>query len=393
MKVNTIINRYIFLEMIIPFLISLMLFCFVFLMAKALDIANLIVNYDVSITKVLVIVAYMVPVFLEYVIPISVMIAVMLTFLRMSSDGEITVIESSGVSLFGMLPPVIVFCILGSIFAGLISIYGVPWGKASMKKAMKAATTQNLTGFGLKERTFIESIKGVTIYINSISKKDGTLHNVLVKDQRDKYVHSTTIAPMGVLFPENDNHASFIRLFNGSINQVDLFNQLVNTVNFDTYDIRLDIQAGLPTNRKKHKLEMSLVELWLYIKTARNKDADYNAILTELNLKFSLPLSCIIFGILAIPLGTISGNIKKSSGVGIGLFFVLIYYILLSVGRVFVESGAFSPFIGVWAPSIILFFTALLIFTRVSKNKPLINIGAIQEILRFFETKPSYSER
>lgn len=393
MKVNTIINRSIFKEMILPFLISLTFFCFVFLMAKTLDITNLIVNYDVNISKVLAVVAYMAPVFLEYVIPISVMIAVLLTFLRMSSDGEVIAIESSGISLFGLLPPVILFGILGSIFAGLISIYGVPWGKASMRKAMIEVAAQNLTEVGLKERTFIDSLEGVTIYINSINKKDGVLHDVFVKDRRNKYATSTTIAPRGILFAEKDKSTSFIRLFNGSINQVDLQNRLVNTINFDTYDIRLDLQTVSPVQKKKHRLEMSLAELWQYIKTSTSKDAEYYSILTEFNLKFSLPSSCLIFGILALPLGTMSGNVKKSSGVGYGLVFVLIYYILLSVGRVFGESGAFSPVIGVWAPIIILFFTAIFLFIRISNNRPLINIRVVLEIMKFFGKKTAYLER
>ncbi len=363
-------------------------------MAKILDITNLIVNYDVGIGKIITMVAYMVPAFLEYVIPISVMIAVLLTFLRLASDGEIIAIESSGMSLFGLLPPVILFCIIGSVFAGLISIYGVPWSKLSIRKTMAELATQNLLTVSLKERTFIDSIKGVTIFISSINKNNGVLHDIFIKDYRNKRMTSTTIAPRGILFNEKNASDSFIRLMNGSINQVDLNNRLANTIRFDTYDLHLN--RNIPTTgqkkNKKRRVEMSLAELWQYIKTTTKKDSAYYNILTEFNLKFSLPSSCLIFGILALPLGAMFSKVKRSFGLSSGLFFVLIYYVLLSMGRIFGESGAFSPVIGAWMPNIILFFIALFLLNRVSNNRPIIQNSLILEIKNVFRRKTTYVE-
>ncbi len=363
-------------------------------MAKILDITDLIVNYDVGISEVLAMVAYMVPAFLEYVIPISVMITVLLTFLRLASDGEIIAIESSGMSLFGLLPPVILFCVIGSIFAGLVSAYGVPWSKSSIRKTMAELNTQSLLKISLKERTFIDSIKGITIFISSINKNDGELHDVFIKDYRNKNMTSTTIAPRGILFSEKKTSTSFIRLLNGSINQVDLKNRMANTISFDTYDLHLNRKiptSGKKKNRKR-RVEMSLSELWQHIKTATQKDSEYYNFLTEFNLKFSLPSSCLIFGILALPLGAMFSKVKKSYGLSSGLFFVLIYYVLLSVGRIFGESGAFSPAIGVWAPNIILFFVAFFLLKRVSNNRPIIHSQWGLEIMRFFRRKTAYVE-
>jgi len=52
MKINSILNRYVFKEMIPPFIINLVFFTFIFLMAKILDITKLIVNYRISISSV-----------------------------------------------------------------------------------------------------------------------------------------------------------------------------------------------------------------------------------------------------------------------------------------------------------------------------------------------------
>ena len=71
MKLNSTINRYLIKEMMSPFVINLVFFTFVFLMAKILDITNLIVNYKISMLSVLLILLYSVPRFLTFVIPLS----------------------------------------------------------------------------------------------------------------------------------------------------------------------------------------------------------------------------------------------------------------------------------------------------------------------------------
>jgi len=63
MKINTIINRYLFKEMLLPFSINLFFFTFIFLMRTILDITNLIVNYKMSVSLVLLMLIYSLPFF------------------------------------------------------------------------------------------------------------------------------------------------------------------------------------------------------------------------------------------------------------------------------------------------------------------------------------------
>jgi lipopolysaccharide export system permease protein len=86
MKLNSITNRYILKEMLVPFGINIFIFAFLFLMTEMIEIANWIVNYNLSLWAVLTLVIYTLPSFLIFIIPMSVMLAILLTFLRLSSD-------------------------------------------------------------------------------------------------------------------------------------------------------------------------------------------------------------------------------------------------------------------------------------------------------------------
>ncbi|MFV9646691.1 MAG: LptF/LptG family permease, partial [Desulfobacterales bacterium] len=216
MQINSIINRYLFKEMIPPFVINVLFFTFVFLLTKILDIINLIVNYKIGLSAVFLMLIYSVPHFLEFVIPISIMMSVLLTFLRLSADNEIVALKAGGVSRYGLLPPVFLFCLMGCLLTGFMTIYGVPWGRLSFKTLTYDVVASNVD-IGLKERTFNDSFKDVMIYVNKIDLRNKALINVFIEDQRDKNIVSTVIAPTGKLFSEPDKLAFHLRLYNGTI--------------------------------------------------------------------------------------------------------------------------------------------------------------------------------
>ena len=89
MKLNSIANRYILKEMLAPFSINVIVFTFLFLMTELIKITNWIVNYNLSIFSVFTLIFFTMPWFLMFIIPMSVMLAVVLTFLRLSADNEI----------------------------------------------------------------------------------------------------------------------------------------------------------------------------------------------------------------------------------------------------------------------------------------------------------------
>jgi lipopolysaccharide export system permease protein len=370
MKLNSIINRYIFWEMVPPFLVNLIFFTFVFLMGNILRVTNLVVNYNVSFLDILAMIAFMVPFFLEYVIPISVMIAVLLTFLRLTSDSEIIAIEASGISLVRLLPPVFLFCIIGFVMACSTSVFAVPWGKTSLKRLTYEVATQNLD-IGLKERTFIDYFEGITLFVNDVDPKADMLYDVFIEDQRSEKFVSTIIAPEGRFFTEEGKTSSLLRLMNGTINQVDIKGRSSNAIKFDTYDVYLDLETnkGGPVNTEKHRLEMTVADFRAYFRTTPVDDPRYNSMLAEYHQKFSIPFACVALGFLAIPLGIMSGAARRSFGLGLSVLLFLVYYVLLFAAQVFSDAGIYSPVFGVWLPNFVMLALGLFFFVRTLRNQ------------------------
>ena len=395
MKLNSITNRYIFKEMLVPFSINIFIFAFLFLMTEMIEIANWIVNYNLSLWAVLTLILYTLPSFLVFIIPMSTMMAILLTFLRLSSDNEIVAIKSCGMSVYGLLPPVLFFALFGFLLTIFMTLYGAPRSKASLEEmALKVATT-NLD-IGLKERTFNDTFKGVMLYVNKIDIKNKKLIDVFIEDKRQPDVVSTVVAPAGRLIGEPEKYLYHLILSTGTIHQTNPKDRAAHSIQFNTYTMSLNFkeQTANAAKRRKRRHEMSVTELRRHIarmKAAGDTEA-YNKAKITLHRRYSIPVACLALGLLAFPLGIQSRATKRSFGLILGLFFFFFYYLMLSAGYSFGKSGVYPPAVGMWLPNFVMTGIGLFFLFQTGRDRSLkIDLLAqrIQLLLdRFHRVKP-----
>ncbi len=384
MKTNTVISRYILREMIPPFVVINFFLIFVFLMMSILEITNYIVNYKLSLTACLMYMLYYLPFSMQFIIPMAVMMSILLTFLRMSSDNEVIALKASGISIYQMIPPVLLFCLGGCLITGWMAIYAVPWGWSSKQRLMEDVIASSFE-VGLKERTFIESFDGRMIYVNQIDNSTAKLVDVFVEDRTNPNLVSTIVAPEGKLLSEPNSLLFKLQLMNGIINQVSIKGQewTINQSNFESYEINLDVKRALEKRKSssRHRLEMSLKEMRQYIKASLEKDVIYYRTLMDYYKKYSIPVACFVMGMLALPLGFQSTISKRSYGLILGLIFFIIYHILLTAGRGYGEVGKYPPIIGMWLPNYLFGGFALFFLYQTGEERPTV----IDNWYRFIE--------
>jgi lipopolysaccharide export system permease protein len=231
------------------------------------------------------------------------------------------------------------------------------------------------------------------LYVNHIDQRSKELRDVFIEDQRSQGVVTTVVAPQGRIFSDPDSLAFQLRLFKGTINQVDLENRSAHAIRFDTYDLNLNLSRTVTpeTDGPKDEEEMGLRELRHYLRAATQKDARYYQALMEWHKKFSLPFACLALGILAVPLGIQSQASRKSFGVGLGLIFFLMYYMMLSTGWVFGEAGVYPPVIGMWLPNVVMCGIGLFLLVRTARERPVIPAG-VRRLLTRVKRRPSNHE-
>src|SRR3990167_3819703 len=103
----TILRNYCLRELLPPFLMSLFLVTFIFMVGNLFDLADLLVNKGVSIFDVIKLIILMIPSLLGFILPTSALASVLLVFGGFAQNNEITAMRASGIHLFRLMLPIL----------------------------------------------------------------------------------------------------------------------------------------------------------------------------------------------------------------------------------------------------------------------------------------------
>jgi len=360
------IHLYLFREITTPFLLGMAAFTSVLLMGRLLKLADLVVAKGVPLADVLRMVFYLVPSFCLVTIPMAFLLALLLAFGRLSSDSEITAMKTSGVSLYGMLPPVLLFALLAYLATTFITVYALPWGNTSFKKLLFDIIESRVT-LSLKEKVFNDALPGLVIYTDRYNEHDHVMRGVLIHDEKDAQGPATIFADSGLIVSDQAARALRVELKNGSIHRVSDKTDY-HLVEFQDYCLSINLNQA-PTVLIKNELDLTFDELRDGIRTAPPRSIALWDMLLEFHRRFALPFACFVFALVGVPLGIQNQRSGKATGFSLSIGVLLIYYIILTVGKTLGEKGLMNPAAAVWAPNLIFFAIGAYMFKKTAAEQ------------------------
>ncbi|MEB3160224.1 MAG: LptF/LptG family permease, partial [Synechocystis sp.] len=123
----SLMDRYITGQLIPPFLFSVGIVASLGLAIGYLsDLANKIVEKNLPVFSAAEVLLLKLPEFLTYALPISVMLATMMTFGRLGGDSELIALRSCGVSLYRIVLPAVLLSLVVTGWTFLLSEWVVP---------------------------------------------------------------------------------------------------------------------------------------------------------------------------------------------------------------------------------------------------------------------------
>ena len=364
-----IIDIYIFKEMIPNFTTSLIVFTFLVLGGRILQLAEWMVNHGIRLSQVLLIALYTLPYVLFFTLPMATLLASLIAFSRLNEDNEITALKSSGISLRQIMPPVVTFSIISYLFASFVALYLFPIGNYSMAKLLFEIARSN-TSIGIKQGIFNESFANIVLYVNHISAHDHIMEGVFIFDERDPTLSNTIIAQQGRI-SSNPKQMSFnLHLTDGSIFMVGKDLDSSRTLQFKSYDLIIqpsDMMSKF-SSRRKGKEEMSISELRDQLKKSKKGTIRHNILIRELHKKFSIPSAALLLGLIGLPLGLMMRAKGRSWGITLSIVIFIIYYILITGADSLVKAGTLNPVLAVWTPNTLLAVTTFMLLWRAARN-------------------------
>lgn len=386
-----ILDRYIIKETAAPFFLSLMVLTVTAFLSKVIKLVELLTTHGLGFRFLFWFIASAMPAFLIYTIPISFLIALLIAFTRLSSDHEITAMKASGISLFTLMRPVIALTVAAFLFTLAFTLFVFPWGNLTLKRLLFEAAKTKLVS-GIEEKTFYDRFKGVTLYVDRVSRLSGEMEGIFISEQTEGGAaaeagdgreagggagggeSSVFSAAKGVfVVPSEDDPSLYLRLTNGVIHRRSQRDgPSYHIVGFGTYLFELSIPEGEATSIvNKTNRELYPGELYARAVDVGASGGNAAPYIIDFHKRFALPASVFLFSLLAVPLGVQKVRTSRFSGFSVALGVVLAYYVLSTALEALGEAGSLNPVVSVWGSDIVFGAGSLYYFFLSAKDRAL----------------------
>jgi lipopolysaccharide export system permease protein len=369
---NRLLTSYIRREMTGPFVLALVVFLFVLFANRMLQLLQMVFSKGATLQYVASLLLTMMPSFLVYAIPMAFILSLLLAYGRMSADSELVAMRSSGMSLWALTRPAVGMGVFLGLLCMILSIWAVPWGRNQFAIELYRLAS-NQINVGLRESVFNPLGKDIILYADRVDK--GELTGVMLSDNRQAVEPYQVFAEKGVLNTQEGSPILDLELENGRILGGSPVSDTARVVDFEKIQLHIDLREGIKGRNYVLFSEMSIAQLREDYRLRREKNASVIPVLLEIHKKFTLPVGCMIFPFLGIPLAMTNRRSGKTQGFVAALVIIAGYYMVLTMGQNAVRREQLPVPVGMWLANAVLALVASWYYVRTALARPLIPWG------------------
>ncbi len=197
------------------------------------------------------------------------------------------------------------------------------------------------------------------------------MEGILIYDERDKSKLNTIFAREGFIINNPKTQEVILTLRKGDIHRYDPKTDLFQKVQFDSYDLKLELAKAFALIwNKLRDYELSIDELKGKIATLEKTGEDATHQKVELHKRYAIPFACIVFGLIGVPLGIQPRRSGKSYGFVFSILILLSYYISLIFFEGLAARKTVPAFLGGWAPNFIFGGLGIYLLIKATKESP-----------------------
>lgn len=360
-----ILDKYILKELMGPFLFGVFAFSSVMIATSTLfRIAQYITQYGASIWSVTKIFFYSLPSIIVLTFPMSMLLATLLSFGRLSGGSEITAMRSCGQSFKRLAMPVFIVAFIVSVLTVIFNELVVPRANNAYQNVVRYEVEGNTTPRS-QDHIIIKDVKEGNIqrltYARSYDEKTGAMHAVTLQEFDDKN-RLTRV--------EHADRATWAGnrwiMQSGMIYEIDPQGGLERTMKFSQQVLPISKSPETVMKEQKKPEEMNIGELRQHIRVLRGEYVKTDKFEVELHQRFTIPVACFVFALLGAPLGLQPHRSSSSIGFGISVVIIFVYYAIMTITTALGQGGAISPILAAWIPNIIGIAVGLWMVRRAS---------------------------
>lgn len=279
---------------------------------------------------------------LTLLLPLAVFLGVLLAYGRLYRDSEMAVFAASGLTITGLLRPLLFFAVPMVITLSVLSFWLAPTAVRASQTLLQEAS-RSLVVAGLEPGRFVElpGRDGI-IYVGGMNGDGTSFQHMFVQsehaDKDGKQRLDIITAERGELFLDANGIERYLRFENGFRVEGVLGQNDFRLMRYAGNDVKLpeSDNGETPASVKRSAPTTALI----------NSDDPVQR--SELAWRLASPISTLVLMLLALPLSRSTPREPRYSKLLIGMLCYLIYSNVLALGRNWISLNKISTDITLW---------------------------------------------
>ncbi len=329
-------ERYLFSHLLWPTVLITASLTSIVWLTQVLRFLDFILNRGLSLGDFLYLTGLMLPSLLLVLMPVSLSIAVIYTYNKLTSESELIVLNAVGVSKWQLAKPAMMLAMGCVLLCYALSLYIMPIANQRFRD-IRTLFRDKYASVLLEEQVFNSPMDGLTVFVRE-RDSDNNLAGILLHDSREEGQTITMIAERGRV----EQTASGPKFYLQRGMRQELKEGRISWLAFDDYALEIAFY-GKTVSRSYSPEEQSIAALYerdgLTEKQARAYRAEANQRLTWPLFALALPL--FVIATLFSSEFNRRGQMRRMIIAAVGMTAIVLVY--FSLRNLTAKHGALSP--------------------------------------------------
>ena len=374
----SIVDRYITKELILPFLFGMGIFTSLGLsIGTVFDLVRKVTESGLLLGVALQILVLKLPEFIVFAFPMSMLLATLMAYSRLSSDSELIALRSIGTNVYRLILPAIYFSLVIVAITFCFNNFVAPAANQQADIILDTALEKKSSKL-FKERNILYP-EYVDIELPN-GDKETTLSRLFYAEEfngdrmKDITILDRSQASISQIITARSGNWNILEntwdFYNGNIYILGEDGSYQNIIRFKHKQLALPRAPLDLTTKRQDYNEMNLFQALDYLEVVKlgGNDKKIRKLKVRIQEKISLPFVCLIFALIGTAIGLKPQNASKGQSFGICIGLIFAYYLLSIISSSLGVRGVISPFLAAWFPNIIGLSAAIVLLSGAENS-------------------------
>jgi len=330
-----ILERYIVREITAPFVAICAVLIMIFSGYSAIRFLNDAVNGLLSAKTVTTLVSLKILIAFEVLIPVTLYLSIVLALSRLYSDGEITAMESGGISQSRIIVSVLFLAILLSGGVTLLSLYARPVAYKNLY-SLETVGQNEFDISKVEAGRFYDFGDNLVFFAEKLHHAKNQAENVWIWEISPEKREVTTASEAYQINGSGDGEKTIL-LHNGYHYVLELKNGNDRIVRFQENMFQLDSAKKESGRYRQKAAPTELLAL-----------SSVPVDIAEFQWRISTGITTLLMALLAIPLSRAAPRRSRYGKVVVAIILFFLFYNLSLIAKTWVEKSVVGSFPGIW---------------------------------------------